>query len=452
MEFRWTFKSTSGKTFELDLNQIMTLYAMEKDNDAKAHLRVGGFTFAKDYQFKEDLTVGPVSIPIKKESTDASAYNLSDEILGEIISKLEPEQRAFVDATQAYLSDNMAAKGNEVSLKKYGIRLFKNKNYFPIITSSDYMSKKRETDGDYRKLKDSGFTNARKPEAKNPVVLSDFTEVWGRHVDEMSLYHAYVLPLDDIGRVLNYSDKFVEGGNPKSVSQTISEAYGIAAMEYIDNLIRDVNGGNIKNSTTSFANSLVSKAKKVQTMASLSVAIQQPSSIIRAMAMVAPKYFVGKSVTEKTMDRTWEKIKKYAPIAIIKEKGNLLYETLEKAAEYKHDFMLSLSTILKSTVEFAKENPAFFRLHCALKVSSPESEAGKLYAPFAQTLQKIFLEFFQKSVNEIGNMKGKEELFSRIFLQTVESFSLDIIQGRLEFSEHVCFSIIHSFAYGVVTG
>ena len=138
--------------------------------------------------------------------------------------------------------------------------------------------------------------------------------------------------------------------------------------------------------------------------------------------------------------------------AIIKEKGNLLYETLEKAAEYKHDFMLSLSTILKSTVEFAKENPAFFRLHCALKVSSPESEAGKLYAPFAQTLQKIFLEFFQKSVNEIGNMKGKEELFSRIFLQTVEAFSLDIIQGRLEFSEHVCFSIIHSFAYGVVTG
>ena len=325
MEKKWKFESTSGKSFELDLNQIMSLYAMSKDKDARSHLRVGGFAFDSDYQTKEDINIGPVKIPVKVESSDASAYNLSDEILGEIISTLTPQQRAFADAMQAYLSDTMAAKGNEVSLKKYGIRLFKKKDYFPIRVADQFMAKAREQQAGDRKLKDSGFTKERKPEAKNPVVLSAFTEIWAEHVDEMSLYHSFVLPLDDFNRVLNYHDAFVEGQEAVSVVEAITNAFGKGATNYIDQLIKDVNGGIKGGSTVSFANSLVSKAKKAQTMASLSVAIQQPSSIIRAMSVVDSKYFFGPKVTEKTTERTWEEIKQHAPIAIIKEMGG--YDT-----------------------------------------------------------------------------------------------------------------------------
>lgn len=325
MEQKWKFTSTSGKSFELDLNQIMSLYALAKDKDARSHLRVGGFAFDSDYQTKEDINIGPVKIPVKMESTDASAYNLSDEILGEIISKLTPQQRAFADAMQAYLSDTMAAKGNEVSLKKYGIRLFKKKDYFPIRVADQFLAKAREQNAGDRKIKDSGFTKDRKPEAKNPVVLSGFTKVWAEHVDEMSLYHSFVLPLDDFNRVLNYHNAFVEGEQAVSVVEAITNAFGNGAVNYIDQLIKDVNGGIRGGSTVSFANSLVSKAKKAQTMASLSVAIQQPSSIIRAMSMIDSRYFIGHRVTEKTHNRTWDEIKQYAPIAYIKEMGG--YDT-----------------------------------------------------------------------------------------------------------------------------
>ena len=325
MEQKWKFTSTSGKSFELDLNQIMSLYALAKDKDARSHLRVGGFAFDSDYQTKEDINLGPVKIPVKVESTDASAYNLSDEILGEIISKLTPQQRAFADAMQAYLSDTMAAKGNEVSLKKYGIRLFKKKDYFPIRVADPFMAKAREQQAGDRKLKDAGFTKDRKPEAKNPVVLSGFMKTWAEHVDEMSLYHSFVLPLDDFNRVLNYHDAFVEGEQAASVVEAITNAFGKGAVNYIDQLIKDVNGGIKVGSTVSFANSMMSKAKKAQTMASLSVAIQQPSSIIRAMSEVDTKYFYGPRVTEKSHDRTWNEIKEHAPIAIIKEMGG--YDT-----------------------------------------------------------------------------------------------------------------------------
>lgn len=325
MEKKWKFTSTSGKSFELDLNQIMNLYALAKDKDARSHLRVGGFAFDNDYQFEKNINLGPVKIPVKMESTDASAYNLSDEILGEIISKLTPQQRAFADAMQAYLSDTMAAKGNEVSIKKYGIRLFKKKDYFPLRVADQFMAKAREQQAGDRKLKDAGFTKDRKPEAKNPVVLSGFTKVWAEHVDEMSLYHSFVLPLDDFNRVMNYHNAFVEGEQAVSVVEAITNAFGKGATNYLDQLIKDVNGGIKGGSTVSFANRMMSKAKKAQTMASLSVAIQQPSSIIRAMSEVDLKYFLGPKVTEKTHDRTWEEIKANAPIAIIKEMGG--YDT-----------------------------------------------------------------------------------------------------------------------------
>ena len=335
-EKQYTFKSSTGKSFSLTLDQIMSLYALSKREQARDHLRTGGFAFDSSYKTQEELKVLGIPIKVGMESTDASAYNLTDEILGEIIGTLSTDQRAFVDAMQAYLSDNMAAKGNEVSLKKYGIKLFKDQNYFPLRIADQYMAKKREEQGD-RKLKNAGFTQATTPKANNPVVLSGFMDVWGEHVDEMSLYHSFVLPLDDIERVLNYHDRFAEGADSQSVVEAIRNAYGTGASKYIDQLIKDINGGARTDGVAKFINQGFSKAKKAQTLASLSVAIQQPSAILRAGAMMDSKYFFGPRVTEKSQERTWEEIKRYAPIARIKEMGGFDVNVGKSTVEYLTD-------------------------------------------------------------------------------------------------------------------
>ena len=56
-------------------------------------------------------------------------------------------------------------------------------------------------------------------------------------------------------------------------------------------------------------------------MASLSVVIQQPSAIVRAQALVDARYFVGKKVSHGRHKEIWAEVKKYAPVAIIKEMG-----------------------------------------------------------------------------------------------------------------------------------
>lgn len=337
MEKKWRFTSTAGKSFELDLNQIMSLYALSKRDQARDHLRVGGFSFDSQYKRRDEIKVGPFRLKADVKTTDASAYNLTDEALGEIIGKLTDDQRKFVDAMQAYLSDTMAAKGNEVSLQKYGIRLYKEQNYFPLRVADQYMAKVREQQTGDRKLKNSGFTKSVTPHAKNPVVLSSFTDVWAEHVDEMSLYHSFVLPLDDMSRVLNYHDMFTEETAAGSVVEAIRNAYGEGATQYIDQLIRDVNGGARTDSVANTINKWMGKAKKAQTMASLSVAIQQPSAILRACSMIDGKYFVGPKVTEKTHDSTWSEIKKWAPVAIIKEMGGFDVNVGKSTVDYLTD-------------------------------------------------------------------------------------------------------------------
>lgn len=138
--------------------------------------------------------------------------------------------------------------------------------------------------------------------------------------------------------------------------------------------------------------------------------------------------------------------------AILEETGFQMLKSFERCAEYRHDFIGSLTSILKGSIEFARLQPDFYRLSCALQNVSSESESGRIYRDFSEKLEKIFQRFFEQSVSEIGNMKGKEILFSRIFFQTCLAVSMDIISGRLQDENEICTSIIHSFAYGVVAG
>ena len=138
--------------------------------------------------------------------------------------------------------------------------------------------------------------------------------------------------------------------------------------------------------------------------------------------------------------------------AIIEKKGFEFYKILQLSAEYKHDFIGSLTKILENTIQFAIENPDFYRFHCSLNAACFESEAGKIYEPFFCKIQSLFSDFFLNSSNEIGNMKGKELLFSKIFFQTSQAVALEVIQNRLEKTDNMIFSVIHSFVYGVVAG
>lgn len=338
LEKTYRFRSTSGMDFKLNLEQMMSLYAYSKRSQAEDHLKYGGIVLENSFERKN--LFGKFSIKLKTE--DATAYNISPETLSEIIGKLTSEQKAFVDQMQDYLSTTMGAKGNEVSLEMYGVKLFKEKFYFPLKSAQQYMAKAREQANGEVKIKNSGFTKETSPHAKNPIVLEGFMDVWANHVNDMSMYHAFTLPLEDFYRVYNYRTPSNNENMPtEGVNPAIENAYGKAATRYIEQLLKDLNGGARSDPTAGILNKMTGLFKKGAVFASASVVIQQPSAIARALALVDSKYFVGKKMDSKKHDALWEEVKKYAPVAIIKEMGyfdtNMGKSTVDfiKAKEYE---------------------------------------------------------------------------------------------------------------------
>ena len=318
---QYKFTSTSGIDFSLNLEQIMSLYAYSKREQAHDHLMKGGFVFDGN----TEVQVSKMGIKMTYLNKTAKAHNVSPAILGDIVSKLTAEQKAFVDVMQDYLSTNMGGKGNEVSMQMYGVNLFNEKYYFPLRSAGQYMERAKEADLKKQQgqisIVNSGFAKAITPKSSNPVVLSGFMDVWADHVNEMSMYHSFVLPMEDFRRVYNYSSPNMETGRSISVNSVIQDAYGEAATAYIDQLYRDLNGGAVSDPRETTAKVLMGKFKKAAVFASLSVVIQQPSAIGRAFAIISPKYFIGSKVDHKRHKALWAELKQYAPVTIIKEMG-----------------------------------------------------------------------------------------------------------------------------------
>ena len=340
---RYGFTSASGMNFSLNLEQIMSLYAYSKRDQAADHLKRGGIVFDETTEVTMKTKMG---FKVKFNPTEATAYNISDETLADIISKLTPEQKQFVDEMQEYLSTTMGEKGNEVSLELYGIKLFKEKFYFPLKSATQFMAKAKEQQQGEVKIKNSGFSKETVKKANNPIVLTPFMNVWAGHVNEMSMYHAFVLPMEDFYRVWSYRTPTSDSMATESVEMFIQNAYGKGATKYIDQLLKDLNGGARTDSTTGIINKMMGLFKKGAVFASLSVVVQQPSAIARATALVDTKYFIGPKVDHKRHKALWEEVKQYAPVAIIKEMGyfdtNMGKSTQDFIMAKEHDGWLDL--------------------------------------------------------------------------------------------------------------
>ena len=334
MEKTYKFTSSSGIEFELNLNQIMSLYAYAKREQAHEHLLKGGFVFGKN----TEVVVTKNGIKHTYLNKSAKAHNISDEIMGDIVSKLSNEQKGFVDEMQDYLSTTMGNKGNEVSMRLYGVKLFMEKFYFPLRSAGQFKEKAKEAELKQQQgqisIVNSGFTNAVTPKASNPVVLDGFTDVWAGHVNEMSLYHSMVLPMEDFRRVYNYASPNMEGQESASVNSFIENAYGDAATGYFDQLYKELNGGAIVDPRENLSKQMIGKFKKSAVMLSNSVWVQQFSAIGRAYALIDPKYFIGAKVDKKKHAALWAEMKKYAPVAIIKEMGGFDTHTGLSAKDY----------------------------------------------------------------------------------------------------------------------
>lgn len=320
---RYDITTSLGDKLNLNLEQLMAIYAMSNRKQTLNHIIHGGIV----------VTDKPKSAiqTLKDKSSkwnDSLTHRLSYSDISKIRSMLSDEQRNYVRDMVKYLSTDMAEKGNEISRRLYDVELFKEENYYPARTAKNYMHRSSMETIGAKKIINSGFTNAIVEKAKNPLLLEEFDNVWASHVDEMASYNAFALPLENFDRVYNYHSS--NGDEFNSIRTLVENAYGKKATGYISDLLEDLNGGVVHEAGSDIVDKLTSMFKKNAVFASASVAIQQPSAIGRALSIIDSKYFAKTTFTK----RSYDEIKKYAPVAIIKEMGYFDTNMAQSTVDY----------------------------------------------------------------------------------------------------------------------
>ena len=327
------FTAADGRKFQLSLDELMSLYAYSLRPQAREHLTKGGIVLAEN---TKRLQRGPLGVTMEVTYDDANAYTLTDETIDAIVGSLTKEQRQFAYEMQQYLAKVMGTKGDEVNMAMYGIKKFGEETYWPLKSSdvfSEQVRTQQENPGNT--WKNDGFTKTLTPHANNAIELSTLTETWAEHVSDMSMYHSFVLPMEDFRRVYNWNQRGdSDGKRTMGVRQMIQQTAGKGAVNYIDQFWKDLNGGLRADPRETVSKAMLSGFKKAAVSASLSVAIQQPSAVGRALAYIEPKYFIGSKVEGTKVTEIWEQLKKYAAVAGLKEMGRFDVDMGKSTLEY----------------------------------------------------------------------------------------------------------------------
>ena len=352
-----TFSITleEGRTVQLSLGEMLSIYAYSKREQALQHMSDGGFMRPGTQVKTGDDVKGKIrDALLPSEDTGRKAFRVKEADVGKIVEALNKADKNYIvyaDRMQKFLSEVMGAKGNEASRALYDIDLFKEQYYFPLQSSKDFMTSAATPPGE-SSLRNSGMTKETTPGAKNPIILQSFNDVWASHVNKMSLYHAFVLPIDAMNKLLNYTD-FYQSGEPVSVKTALNASWGRGAYEYIHQLLVDLNGGVTVPGAKSPIGALIGRFKKTAVAANLSVMVQQPTAILRAMTVIDPSSFIP--LTGLSHKAKWEQLKKYAPVAVLKEMGGFDVGSGRQLQQY----LFGDSSLMAKIDDFTMKGAAF---------------------------------------------------------------------------------------------
>lgn len=479
---RRDYTTERGDKFQLTTNQRLYLYAavrtmiedqrMQENGEISPiakydvdipHIMQGGIVFRDDV-WKERRQVGDkLKIKATFEYKDSTPIRLTESDISAIFDDMPNEQKKFVDEIVKYMSGDLAKLGNETSVRLYGYEKFTKGYYFPIRSAQYYVRRADNSEqGQERStsplIKNKGMTKERREGANNPVVVENFTDVMSSHITDMINFRYLAEPQFNMFRVMNYNAKAIEPApaeseskdektdsaafeNPReavNVRTSLDNAYGHETTRYIDNLIHDISSGATLDEVESVTAKALTGFKKLATAANLSVVVQQPTAIMRAMALVDPKYFVNKMSWNKSYDEAM----KYSGTAILKDIGGFDMGENRSMASWLTDFDTGVKDKIRafSPVEVTKDDKGEKNVRMSWNDDKNKSTRDDVFASGAKKADAVTWGLIWEAVkNETrakSNLTGEAllEEAGRRFDEVIEATQVyDSVLSRSQF-------------------
>lgn len=300
---------------QMTVSQIMSIYCLQKRAQAQKHLLEGGIRI-ENFKKKNGEIVS---------QEDGAVITEKD--IETIISSLSARQMAVADKLQEFMNTVCSDWGNEVSMARFGIKQFGEEHYFPLKSDDDNLSldEAREEGDSFFKLLGASFAKPLIKGANNRIVISGVFDVFAKHTSDMAKYNALALPVLDAFRWYNYKGKVAAGSDGAFISyslkQSMKRAFGDDGLKYFTQFLKDINGTKTVSRDT-IGGGFIKNDKIASVGANLRVIFLQPTSYVRASAVIDNKYLTkALAFKDKARGKAADMAEKYCGIALWKSLG-----------------------------------------------------------------------------------------------------------------------------------
>ena len=309
-----------GKEVQIPVANIMSLYCLMRRQQGIGHL------------YGEGIRVGDFKVKGKMVRDDG--HNVGDVDIARMISSLTERQKDVAEKLQRVMSTMGSRWGNEISMKRFGYRMFTEQNYFPIEVDRTHLPARTDNGrgNELYRLLNISSTKPITRGANNRIMLNSIFDVFSSHMSDMAQYNAMALPVLDAVKWLNYKESELEEvplGEEKEYRQKYTEsvrdaardAYGYAANKYIIGVLRDINGAQMTGGE-GYGKMMLGRVNRASVAANLRVAFLQPLSIVRAgMVLGTTDILKGAGIGATRIKQNVEEMEKYSGIAAWKGLG-----------------------------------------------------------------------------------------------------------------------------------
>ena len=276
----FTILQPDGKkrTFKMTIAQMMAFHCVSKQPDAMRHLLSSGMTLAS---FEEN----------GKVVKDKKNILLTKSDIDMIRNSLTARQREVADGLQGFMNTTCSNWGNEVSLRRFGIKMFGLPDYFPIKVSPAAITKEEPNgveDTSLFRLLNMSFTKSRNEFAAQSIEIGNIFDIFAQHTSDMAKYNALALPVLDAYRWYSFKGKTFEG-NEYSVYASMQTALGEDSVRYFNTFLKDINGSS-NVSRDNLGGDFFRNAKIAAVAFNIRTILLQPTSYLRASAVINNRY------------------------------------------------------------------------------------------------------------------------------------------------------------------
>lgn len=277
-----------GKKAELTHAQLCSLYMHLHNTDSLNHLMNGGFVIPdaklynkgdieQAYQKGQTVHLGML--------TDADGTPTADSILQTVEAAMTDYDRAWCADMKEFFDNYTAKLINETSLQLVGYQRATVKNYYPIAVDKSVLATQIEGLNLDATIEGRGFLKNR-VKSSQPILLEECSSVVQRSLRDTADYAGLAAPIRDVQKILNSGVETREGlKNLKN--GIIKEQWGGDAVNYIDNLLKDLQKkSRQRKSTLQWLGNLSSKYAGAVLTLNPGVALAQAASLPTAAAVL----------------------------------------------------------------------------------------------------------------------------------------------------------------------